>query len=163
MPKESLPQLLATKILVPRSVPGLIERPRLPSLAARVQARPWSIVKGAAGFGKTSLRVSSAESLRPWHKSDRLDCARCREQRADAISLLFVARLAAGALVHLKVLPSGSRFNNNSSEFGELNSAVEPSPITFARCGSSLRRADFGDGEVMACGFTETWTRSLSL
>ncbi len=57
------PQLLVTKILLPRSVAGLIERPRLLDLVAKVHAKRLTIIKGGAGFGKTSLAVSWAERL----------------------------------------------------------------------------------------------------
>ena len=57
------PRLLTTKILLPRSVKGLIERPRLLNLVAQLQAKRLIIIKGGAGFGKTSLAVSWAGRL----------------------------------------------------------------------------------------------------
>jgi LuxR family transcriptional regulator, maltose regulon positive regulatory protein len=57
------PQLIATKILLPRSVPGLVQRPRLLDLVAQVQAKQLTIIKAGAGFGKTSLALSWAERL----------------------------------------------------------------------------------------------------
>jgi LuxR family maltose regulon positive regulatory protein len=63
MSKGSSPQLLATKILLARSVPGLIKRSRLLDLVTQVQAKALTIIKGGAGFGKTSLAVSWAERL----------------------------------------------------------------------------------------------------
>jgi LuxR family transcriptional regulator, maltose regulon positive regulatory protein len=60
---EGRPQLLATKILRPRPATGLIERQRLNELAAQVPERPLAIIKAGAGFGKTSLALSWAQSL----------------------------------------------------------------------------------------------------
>jgi LuxR family transcriptional regulator, maltose regulon positive regulatory protein len=60
---EERPQLLATKILRPRSATGLIERQRLNELAAQVPGKQLAIIKAGAGFGKTSLALSWAQSL----------------------------------------------------------------------------------------------------
>ena len=60
---EGRPQLLATKILRPRTAPGLIERQRLNELAAQVPEKQLAIIKAGAGFGKTSLALSWAQSL----------------------------------------------------------------------------------------------------
>ena len=60
---EGQPQLLATKILRPRPATGLIERQRLSELAAQVTEKQLTIIKAGAGFGKTSLALSWAQSL----------------------------------------------------------------------------------------------------
>src|ERR1700752_1625396 len=60
---EGRPQLLPTKILRPRTAPGLIERQRLNELAAQVPEKQLAIIKASAGFGKTSLALSWAQSL----------------------------------------------------------------------------------------------------
>jgi LuxR family maltose regulon positive regulatory protein len=60
---EGRPQLIATKILRPRTAPGLIERQRLNELAAQVPEKQLAIIKAGAGFGKTSLALSWAQSL----------------------------------------------------------------------------------------------------
>src|SRR5260370_4232448 len=57
------PQLLATKILRPRPATGLIERQRLNELATQVPEKQLAIIKAGAGFGKTSLALSWAQSL----------------------------------------------------------------------------------------------------
>jgi LuxR family transcriptional regulator, maltose regulon positive regulatory protein len=57
------PQLLATKVLRPRSAMGVIERPQLLDLVGQVQAKQLTIIKAGAGFGKTSLAVRWAEQL----------------------------------------------------------------------------------------------------
>ena len=54
---------LATKILRPRRSSGLIERPRLLKLLDQAQARRLTVIKAAAGFGKTSLGIAGAERL----------------------------------------------------------------------------------------------------
>jgi LuxR family transcriptional regulator, maltose regulon positive regulatory protein len=51
---------LATKIVAPRSF-GLIDRPRLLALAPQLAAKRLAVIKGPAGFGKTSLAVSWSE------------------------------------------------------------------------------------------------------
>jgi LuxR family maltose regulon positive regulatory protein len=60
---DGRPQLLATKILRPRPATGLIERQRLNELAAQVPEKQLAIIKAGAGFGKTSLALSWAQSL----------------------------------------------------------------------------------------------------
>jgi LuxR family maltose regulon positive regulatory protein len=60
---EGKPLLLATKILRPRPVTGLIERQRLSGLAVQVLEKQLTIIKAGAGFGKTSLALSWARSL----------------------------------------------------------------------------------------------------
>jgi ATP/maltotriose-dependent transcriptional regulator MalT len=56
------PQIIATKILLPRCT-GLIERPRLVDLATQVPTKRLSVIKAPAGFGKTSLAVGWADRL----------------------------------------------------------------------------------------------------
>jgi LuxR family transcriptional regulator, maltose regulon positive regulatory protein len=56
-------QPLATKILQPRRIAGLIDRPRLLDLFAEVKARRLVLVKAGAGFGKTSLVGAWADRL----------------------------------------------------------------------------------------------------
>jgi LuxR family transcriptional regulator, maltose regulon positive regulatory protein len=58
------PQLLTTKILPPRGAAGLIERPRLLALIAQLEEKQLTVIKAAAGFGKTSLALAWAEHLR---------------------------------------------------------------------------------------------------
>ena len=58
------PRLLVTKILPPRLTPGLIDRPRLLALINQVQMKRLTVIKAAAGFGKTCLAVAWAERLR---------------------------------------------------------------------------------------------------
>jgi LuxR family maltose regulon positive regulatory protein len=58
------PQLLATKILPPRSAAGLIDRPRLLGLTAQLEEKQLVVIKAAAGFGKTSLALAWADNLR---------------------------------------------------------------------------------------------------
>jgi LuxR family transcriptional regulator, maltose regulon positive regulatory protein len=62
-------QLLATKLLVPRRVPTLIDRPRLSDLSAEIPAKQLTMIRAAAGFGKTSLAVAWAEQLQQTGKS----------------------------------------------------------------------------------------------
>src|ERR1700730_18372085 len=57
------PQLLGTKIRLPRLVAGYIERPRLLDLVGQAQAKQLTIIKAGVGFGKTSLALSWAERL----------------------------------------------------------------------------------------------------
>src|SRR5271165_6712641 len=57
------PRLLVTKILPPRLTPGLIDRPRLLTLINQVQMKRLTVIKAAAGFGKTCLAVAWAERL----------------------------------------------------------------------------------------------------
>jgi ATP/maltotriose-dependent transcriptional regulator MalT len=56
------PQIIATKVLLPRCV-GLIERRRLVDLVTHVQTKRLSVIKAPAGFGKTSLAVAWADRL----------------------------------------------------------------------------------------------------
>ena len=58
------PQLLATKFLPPRGSAGLIDRPRLVGLTAQLQEKQLTVIKAAAGFGKTSLALAWADDLR---------------------------------------------------------------------------------------------------
>ena len=55
--------ILATKIMPPRRAPGLIRRDRLLGLIDQVQAKALTVIKAAAGFGKTSLAGAWAERL----------------------------------------------------------------------------------------------------
>jgi LuxR family transcriptional regulator, maltose regulon positive regulatory protein len=57
------PYLLSTKLLLPRPVAGLIERPRLLGLITQAQEKQLTVIKAGAGFGKTSLAVAWAEQL----------------------------------------------------------------------------------------------------
>ena len=54
---------LATKVVPPRCS-GLIDRPRLLTMASRLPAKRLAVIKAPAGFGKTSLAVSWSEWLR---------------------------------------------------------------------------------------------------
>ena len=56
-------QLLATKILLPRCGPSLIDRPRLVGQLEQVQAKQVSLIRAGPGFGKTTLAVAWAEQL----------------------------------------------------------------------------------------------------
>jgi LuxR family transcriptional regulator, maltose regulon positive regulatory protein len=53
---------LAAKVVPPRC-PGLIERPRLLALASQLSGKRLAVLKGPAGFGKTSLAVGWLERL----------------------------------------------------------------------------------------------------
>jgi LuxR family maltose regulon positive regulatory protein len=64
MHSETLPLLLATKVLPPRLSPGLIDRPRLFDLAAQAENRRLTVIKAPAGFGKTSLAITWLNRLR---------------------------------------------------------------------------------------------------
>jgi LuxR family maltose regulon positive regulatory protein len=55
-------QFLVTKVVPPRC-PGLIERPRLLSVASQLSGKRLAVVKGPAGFGKTSLAVAWLQQL----------------------------------------------------------------------------------------------------
>ena len=57
------PRVLVTKILPPRSAPGLIDRPRLLGLINQVQIKRLTVIKAAAGFGKTCLAAAWAERV----------------------------------------------------------------------------------------------------
>jgi LuxR family maltose regulon positive regulatory protein len=63
------PPILATKIIPPRMAPGLIYRGRLLGLIDQVQAKGLTVVRAAAGFGKTSLAGAWAERLRQMGRS----------------------------------------------------------------------------------------------
>ncbi len=54
---------LATKTLRPRRSSGLIDRPRLLTLLDQAQVKRLTVIKAAAGFGKTSLAIAGAERL----------------------------------------------------------------------------------------------------
>src|SRR4029077_8228770 len=56
------PQFLATKVVPPRS-PGLIERPRLLDVTPQLSEKRLAVLKGPAGFGKTSLAVTWLQRL----------------------------------------------------------------------------------------------------
>jgi LuxR family transcriptional regulator, maltose regulon positive regulatory protein len=58
------PEFLTTKVLPPRAAPGLIERPRLLGLTGQLEAKRLAVIRGGAGFGKTSLAVAWAARLR---------------------------------------------------------------------------------------------------
>jgi LuxR family maltose regulon positive regulatory protein len=58
------PEFLTTKVLPPRRTPGLIERPRLLSLTDQLAMKQFAVIRGGAGFGKTSLAAAWAERLR---------------------------------------------------------------------------------------------------
>jgi LuxR family maltose regulon positive regulatory protein len=53
---------LATKVVPPRC-PGLIERPRLVDATSQLSEKRLAVVKGPAGFGKTSLAVTWLQRL----------------------------------------------------------------------------------------------------
>jgi LuxR family transcriptional regulator, maltose regulon positive regulatory protein len=57
------PVLLATKIRPPRILNGAVERPRLMALADGVKAKPLTIVKAAAGYGKSCFAAALADRL----------------------------------------------------------------------------------------------------
>jgi LuxR family maltose regulon positive regulatory protein len=64
MRQSKLPAILLTKIDVPRLSVGVVERPRLLALLPQVRAKRLTLIKAAAGFGKTSVGVAWAEHLR---------------------------------------------------------------------------------------------------
>jgi LuxR family maltose regulon positive regulatory protein len=55
-------QFLATKVVPPRC-PGLIERPRLLDVTSELSGKRLAVLKGPAGFGKTSLAVAWLQRL----------------------------------------------------------------------------------------------------
>lgn len=55
--------LLATKTQVPRLPPRLVARERLLALSARAASCTLTVIKAAAGFGKTSLAVAWADRI----------------------------------------------------------------------------------------------------
>ncbi len=56
--------LLVTKIQLPGLSSGLLDRPRLLALLPLVRTKPLTLIKAAAGFGKTSAALAWAERLR---------------------------------------------------------------------------------------------------
>ncbi|MFL9872124.1 LuxR C-terminal-related transcriptional regulator [Paraburkholderia megapolitana] len=56
-PPKRPPLFLATKVFPPRLPPGLIDRPRLLSLAGKAEYKRLTVIKAPAGFGKTSLAL----------------------------------------------------------------------------------------------------------
>jgi len=61
--KQALP-ILVTKLQPPRSAASLLDRPRLLALLPLVRTRQLTVIKAAAGFGKTSVALVWAEHLR---------------------------------------------------------------------------------------------------
>ena len=59
----SPPLVLATKVFPPRLPAGLIDRPRLVSLAAQTETKRLTVIKAPAGFGKTSLALTWLNAL----------------------------------------------------------------------------------------------------
>ena len=57
-PPSRPPLVLATKVFPPRLPAGLIDRPRLASLAAQTETKRLTVIKAPAGFGKTSLALT---------------------------------------------------------------------------------------------------------
>jgi len=55
-------QFLTTKVVPPRC-PGLIERPRLVGVTSQLSEKRLAVLKGPAGFGKTSLAVAWLQRL----------------------------------------------------------------------------------------------------
>jgi len=55
-------QFLAAKVVPPRC-PGLIERPRFLAVVSQLSGKRLAVLKGPAGFGKTSLAVAWLERL----------------------------------------------------------------------------------------------------
>jgi LuxR family transcriptional regulator, maltose regulon positive regulatory protein len=62
-PRNRPPLFLATKVFPPRLPAGLIDRPRLLSLAAKVEYKRLTVIKAPAGFGKTSLALTWLDRL----------------------------------------------------------------------------------------------------
>ena len=60
---RDLPKAVVTKTRPPRRVAGLIDRPRLLELLCPAQLKLLTVIKAAAGFGKTCLAASWAEHL----------------------------------------------------------------------------------------------------
>lgn len=79
MPTGLAPVLLATKIRPPRIPSGAVDRPRLLALADCVRAKTLTIVKAAAGYGKSCFAASLAGRLRDegapvgWVSIDAMD------------------------------------------------------------------------------------------
>ena len=57
------PLFLATKVFPPRLPAGLIDRPRLLSLAGKAEYKRLTVIKAPAGFGKTSLALTWLDQL----------------------------------------------------------------------------------------------------
>ncbi|MFM0232745.1 LuxR C-terminal-related transcriptional regulator [Paraburkholderia sediminicola] len=57
------PLFLATKVFPPRLPTGLIDRPRLLSLAGKAEYKRLTVIKAPAGFGKTSLALTWLNGL----------------------------------------------------------------------------------------------------
>jgi ATP/maltotriose-dependent transcriptional regulator MalT len=49
------PTFIRTKVLLPRSAPALIDRPRLLALLGQVKEKQLVVIKAGTGFGKISL------------------------------------------------------------------------------------------------------------
>lgn len=64
MPTKRPPLVLATKVFPPRLPTGLIDRPRLISLAEQAESKRLTVIKAPAGFGKTSLALTWLTRLR---------------------------------------------------------------------------------------------------
>lgn len=62
-PPNRPPLFLATKVFPPRLPAGLIDRPRLASLAAQTEMKRLTVIKAPAGFGKTSLALTWLNAL----------------------------------------------------------------------------------------------------
>ncbi|MEA3112623.1 MAG: hypothetical protein QOG58_2422, partial [Caballeronia sp.] len=62
-PPNPLPLFLATKVFPPRLPAGLIDRPRLLSLAGKAEYKRLTVIKAPAGFGKTSLALTWLDGL----------------------------------------------------------------------------------------------------
>jgi LuxR family maltose regulon positive regulatory protein len=56
-------ELLTTKVRPPRAPSGLIERPRLLAVIDQAQDKRLTVIKGGAGFGKTTLALTLANRL----------------------------------------------------------------------------------------------------
>ncbi|MEA3092322.1 MAG: hypothetical protein QOJ04_3664 [Caballeronia sp.] len=62
-PPNPSPLFLATKVFPPRLPAGLIDRPRLLSLAGKAEYKRLTVIKAPAGFGKTSLALTWLDGL----------------------------------------------------------------------------------------------------
>jgi LuxR family transcriptional regulator, maltose regulon positive regulatory protein len=62
-PPNRPPLFLATKVFPPRLPAGLIDRPRLISLAGKAEYKRLIVIKAPAGFGKTSLALTWLNGL----------------------------------------------------------------------------------------------------
>ncbi len=61
--QSNLPPVLSTNIQLPRAAAELIERPRLLGLLPTVRTKLLSVIKGPAGFAKTSIALAWARAL----------------------------------------------------------------------------------------------------